>query len=91
MEPLRVSDAASWLQFDVHSRDTTREAAYCDEQLVREVCVAQLVELAMTELAPEYFAQFVDFKTLELFLSSGNIVNGSRFFQPSSSGRSEEM
>ncbi|KAL9695645.1 hypothetical protein quinque_014930 [Culex quinquefasciatus] len=36
-EPLPVPDAASWLQFGVHSRDMTRETAYCDERLVREV------------------------------------------------------
>ncbi|KAL9694592.1 hypothetical protein quinque_013877 [Culex quinquefasciatus] len=31
------TDTVSWLQFGVQSRDMTREAAYCDEQLMREL------------------------------------------------------
>ncbi|EDS29784.1 conserved hypothetical protein [Culex quinquefasciatus] len=195
------TDTVSWLQFGVQSRDMTREAAYCDEQLMRELFALrsswmssvlgwrgivathqELVDLilkpctsrpansehyvvcqdrlnkcpdmgeyllsvnmvmwensrqidglkalidalspatrlnrltttlsrkklwrfwklahksavaptadAKTKQAPENAAHFVNVKTLELFLSSGNIVNGSRFIQPSSSGRSAEM
>lgn len=35
--PEPVPDVDRWLQFGVHSRDMTKETAYCDETLVEEV------------------------------------------------------